>query len=75
MTNDTPSTRLQQLMQAIGLNQGELADELEVYACYVSAMMAGRRKAGIRMCRRIMKVAEKHGVKVDESFLRPDLSP
>lgn len=65
--------RLKELRGILNLSQTGLGIEVGVASNYISACERGRRKIGIKLINRFVAMAERYGVKIDQSYLRPDL--
>jgi len=56
-----------------GMSQIEFADELELSQAYISVLEAGYRDITFDLAYKILKLAQKYGIKICLEEIRPDL--
>lgn len=70
---ETVASRIKELRLLMKMSQTKFGNAIGVASNYISAFEGGRRKPGMVLAKRIIKLADRYDIQIDESYLRPDL--
>lgn len=67
------SSNLKKLMKMLKMTQMGFAGNINVNRSTLTRYINGERKPDLKTCRKIILLANRHGIKINLEFIRPDL--